>query len=509
MTRVYFFLLLAAVGALAIPRPAGAQTPRHWSEPVQIGTELPSSWFPDLNADPAGAVRVVWSANLDEGNGNVTQSLSGAVMIAELRDGAWTRPADLTVMNAGTASRPFIVSDGAWAYMIYRTERGYAQVRLAFQRAPLSADLANARNWSEPYPLTSDETYWASLLALPDGTLLVAFNQMTPTIVNGVEERRPALFMRRSTDQGVTWSVAERVSDGVGRVGRVSVASSPSGALVAAWDEGYNNLDGTGSPEGVATAVSSDGGATWSTPWRFAGQLEQSMVATNGATTVLVYRSTLASQILFRTSNDGGQTWSAQGVVPGATARPYTNPHNFDKLSTAFDGDGRLLLAYVGEDGAAPQKLSVMVTSYENGAWNQPEVIASPDGFPEYPRVVVSLGNQITVVYFVRDNQFDVGRYTLWSSSVTTSARAVAPAMVTPAAALVRPSAVPIAPIRLVPNPIRPGSPGPLSNASGQRARPQSAGAEPVQRAAIATLVTLLVLVAVMKVGRSIWNARV
>ena len=142
--KLHTLLALLIVGTLALPQSTAA-APRTWTTPIAIGAELPSSWFPDLYTDRTGKVRVVWSSNLEKGDGNVTHSITGAVMLSELDNGQWTTPADLAVMDAGTASRPFLVSDGAYAHLIYRTEQGFQP-----RPARLSACATGSRHQQRP-----------------------------------------------------------------------------------------------------------------------------------------------------------------------------------------------------------------------------------------------------------------------------------------------------------------------------------------------------------------------
>ena len=113
-------ILLTVLIAIFLPRPASAADAVEWGEPVQVGTELPSSWFPDIDADPTGKVRVVWSASLVEGDLNETHEVAGAVVVSELTESSWSVPADIFVMDGGIASRPLIASDGAWAHLLVR-----------------------------------------------------------------------------------------------------------------------------------------------------------------------------------------------------------------------------------------------------------------------------------------------------------------------------------------------------------------------------------------------------
>jgi hypothetical protein len=439
---------------------------------------------------------LTWSASLEEGDGNLTHSISGAVMVAEMTPEGWTGPADIAVMDAGIASRPMIASDGQYAHLIYRTADPGVPVRLVYQRASLSTDLANTHSWSPSLRLSADEAYWAQLAVLPNGDLVVVFNQQTEGTISVDETvvRRTGIFVRRSTDQGLTWSAPIRLAHTDESVARTSLAASPDGStLIVSWDEGYNNLTGVGEPRGLATSVSQDGGVTWAEPQRITGPVEQSVVATDGELAVLVYRRTTHDELLYRFSQDHGLSWSEPELVPDAVTRPYPGKHNFDKLSLAFDGDGRLLLAYVGADEDAPNGLSVMVTTFADGAWTEPVAVASPVGYAEYPRLTVTLGNVVQLVYFVRDKEFEVGSYTLWGVTGTSDAQGVAPVALEPVP-LPMPTTVAVTPVVVRAHEEPPPAPAPLTEIDRQPSSPQSIVSEPVLRVIV---VTSLALVAV------------
>lgn len=476
-------LVIAALAILAVAQPASASQPPVWGEPVQIGADLPSSWFPDLNVDAAGNVRLVWSASLIEGDANLTDDLVGAVIFSELRNGAWTPPRDIFVMDGGIASRPIIASDGQYVHAIFRTSPPGVPTRLVYSRAAISANLSDAKSWSTPYRLSSDEAYWGQIATLPDGGLAVVYNNITQVATAAGVDRRTGLFARRSPDQGTTWLPAVRIAETTERVARTSLAVVPgSDRLIVAWDEGYDNITAQGEPSAVGVAVSEDGGATWTSHHRFPGAFQQSVVATDGATTMLVYRATTEDALLYRLSDDLGASWSDETAIPGVVARPYPGRHNFDKLSLAFDGDGRLLLAYVGANSAAPNGLSVMVASYADGAWTEPEVIASPVGYPEYPRIAVALGNQVYLAYFVRDKQFDIGAYTMWVVAGRSDARGIPPTAFAPIPTPT-PAPTPTPPPALVVHPTVPAPPQPLApEQAGPTALPHDRLIAPVQR---------------------------
>jgi len=490
--------LLILVLAL-VPNVALASDPPTWDEPIQIGDAIPSSWFPDINVDPNGKVRMVWSASLVEGDLNESHAIAGAVIYAEETAEGWSNPADIFVMDGGIASRPMIVSDGAWVHLIFRYAPPGVPVRVVYSRAPAGADLHNTHSWSAPLKLTTDESYWTQIRVLPDGRLVVLYNQMIPVKVGGIEERRPALYSRTSDDHGLTWSSPRRISTSADRVARTTLASTADGShLLAAWDVGYDNMSATGTPSGVATAVSADGGQTWSEPWTLNGEYEQSVVATDNHRALLVYRSTISDRLFYRTSTDGGLTWSAGREVPGAQAREYVNKHNFDKLSLAVDGDGRFLLGWVGTDEDAPKGLSVMVATWDGLVWTNPQVVASPDGFPEYPRLAISLGNQMRVAYFVRDNVFDIGRYTMWIVNGTSDAATIAPLDIEPAPLIV--PATPIIPTpQLFTGVTPPPAPAPVERPVLSNSTPQAINTLPIRQ--IVTMTASGVVIAMLIAG--------
>jgi hypothetical protein len=142
----------------------------------------------------------------------------------------------------------------------------------------------------------------------------------------------------------------------------------------------------------------------------------------------LLYRAVGEDVLLFRVSSDQGRTWSEEASVPGAVPRPLLNSHHFDKLGVATDADGRIILAFVGQDPHAPEGLSVFCMTYNRGEWSSPQAVASPQGFPEYPRLTVTHGNEVQLAYFVRDIQFvEGGHFVIWTTKGTTDAPTISP----------------------------------------------------------------------------------
>jgi len=108
------------------------------------------------------------------------------------------------------------------------------------------------------YRIDSRNLTGSSLMTLPDGTLL-HFNG----IGNSGDWQNLALALRRSSDNGVTWSDAQLIEPRHAR--RHQVIAGPilhsSGILIQLCDAGAGGQDGT------SIHLSFDGGISWHDPW--------------------------------------------------------------------------------------------------------------------------------------------------------------------------------------------------------------------------------------------------
>jgi hypothetical protein len=73
---------------------------------------------------------------------------------------------------------------------------------------------------------------------------------------------------------------------------------------------------------------------------------------------------------------------------------------------------------------ADPVPLGVYHLVWDGVSWSAPDPIAvytEDEGFPEYPKIVVSEGNKLHVVWFVRDERYRAGEYlnVLYSSGLS------------------------------------------------------------------------------------------
>jgi hypothetical protein len=509
--------LLCGLAALAVAPGALAAEPVAWDGSEQLGAELPSSWFPEVTADQAGTVWAVWETTRDPDEQNVNDANGGAIMLARRDAQGWSAPANIYVKDIYNAGRPLLMSDGMYLHLLFRTvPEGTPVQRLArmfHMRAPLSGDPLDARSWSKPQPLSDTAAYWGQLVMTPDGTLVTTYNQMTDMLVDGEPDTRMALYSRRSTDHGRTWSRPVKISQSTLRAGRNSLLALPDGTLLAAWDEGYDNLAGLGEPLGSATAISTDGGLTWQGHTIFRRHTEQVTLATDGMRVLMLYRSTIDDGLYYRESLDQGRSWSDELTVPDVTLEAYPGQHNFNRLGVATDSAGTITVAYIGAWDGNDSGLAVFTSSFAEAEWDGPVLAAAvEEGFPEYPRLAVALGNQLELVFFVRAERFvESGHNTIWAAGGTSNAPALdpeplLPAPTTPPPADSQPAGEP-APLAVWPS--LPPAPEPLPAGLDTSDGPQAALDRPIVWVIAATAGVLLTILAMHTLWRSFQDTRI
>lgn len=545
INRPGFWLMLIAVAMLGIAPvvivSAAEEDGLSWDAPQRLTSPEGRAWFPEIDAGVDGTVRLIWEEANIRTDLHLPDAGSAGIMLSTRAGEQWLPARDIYVKDAYNAGRPIIASDDTYMYLLSRSLRGPGDgvdtmMRLGgvyFTRAAIADGVDDARAWATPVQLSRSSAYWASIEVLGDGNLIVLYNEVVEYPLASGFSSQAVLMSRRSADYGATWDQPVRLSSPGSPAVRSSIAATgPDASVVICWDEGYDNLTGVRGRRALHTAVSVDGGKTWEDSARVEhldpstglpshparGRSEQCVVESDGETTLLVYRSTIRDILLYRTSQDGGRTWSVERAIPDAVARPFLSEHHFDKLGLTIDAEGRFILAYVGTGGTTASGLSVMVATFKDDSWTRPVVVAAHDGYPEYPRITVASGNQVSIVYFVRDELYgDESPVTIWAVSGLSSAPERAPAAIQTAAAsrdgdtgpADRDESSQPAPIVIEQLEPVPQAPPPVQIDAGSVVAPRPATSQPVYQATVATVAVLLLGLAVFVTVKGVLRARI
>ena len=466
-------LLLITLLLITLTAPPARAQSEGWSPPVRLSQPGAGASFPDILIDPAGAAHVAWSASDDRFD---------VVIYSTLAQGApvWNAAIDV-VANAHEpgnfyVARPVLTIDDAWRLAMGVHAPGDA----------LYVNTAQAANARDPFAWTNNELgaagYHVSPLA-SGGLLHVIYTQAVPGA--GCQACLHILYAN-SSDGGVSWSspldVGRRSDRGNAKP---QLLADRDGALHLVWESGLDGDRGyvIGTVRSMY-AASYDNGATWSLPLELDAIPEEtnedSVAARNIAIAQAGDGSLIAAWwqmpedlIFYRTSADGGRTWSDRRTIASVWGVGSLSRTRQDSFSMATDSSGTVHLLMIGRLGDADKSVALLHLGYLGGAWSYPRSVATYDAdLPEWPRAAVGLGNQLRVVWHVRPDALrpnpEETLWEVWESHLTLPIEAL-PAVAMPAVASVeRGDATPAA---ATPTPTR--TP-PVLLPAAARASPQS-----------------------------------
>ncbi len=414
-------LILLSVLALVSWEAAGvsAQT-GSWTEPVNISNTSKSSWFPDLVVDSLSRVHVVWCESWEDERGAPDQ------VNYTMWDGqTWSEPNDI-VPTSLFIHRPAIAVGSTGDLLMVFREAVVGGTGIFLTSAP-SENAWPAASWSSPRLVSARlNNYMADMAVDSRGNIHLVFDDMG----DGTSDICPGgcsdPYYRRSTDNGQTWSPPLNLLRSPVGVSREQIEIDSSDTIHITWDEGWDRLTGVGDPIYGSYTFSTDGGETWasvaSVSYPEATNAQLTVGSDGNGGVMLVWRATSRDEIFYQWSLDGGRSWGAPAMIPGVFARPWTL--SFDMYDMAADSAGHIHLVVVGReslDENAP--LGVYHLEWDGTNWSVARRIYSdPVLYPEYPKIAISQGNQLHVVWFTRENLWELGNYEVWYSSSQSAA---------------------------------------------------------------------------------------
>jgi len=415
-------LLAAALLSLAIS-PAAAQSSR-WSEPILLSTNSRFSWFPDLAVDYKGRVHVVWDSSPNREKLEKDSLLLDAVLALHtvLDRGTWSTPNDIWYVPGRAKIYRLSIAADATGHLYL------VSGRFGFSTAPADTG-ASAQAWSEPRSfLAGGGSYGSALTVDAEGVIHLIWDTLVevegpdpeePT--RTIEKLKADVFYRRSADGGQTWSPRVDLSNTNVGENRPQIKVDRRGVVYASWDTGWDRQTEESAPIRATVFTSSfDGGETWSpltvfdTPDQANAQMAIQPDGDGGV--LAVWRSLTQDNIYYAWSTDDGRTWSSLQSIPFIFARDI-NETRFDGYHMATDSAGVIHLVVVGRLSTAAGA-GVYHLTWDGQAWSSPEPIYTGAGWPEWPRIAISQGNQMHVVWFVRDQLFTGdGNTNIWYST--------------------------------------------------------------------------------------------
>jgi len=235
------------------------------------------------------------------------------------------------------------------------------------------------------------------------------------------------------------WTDAKDVSLIDSGAAKPNLLIDRQGNLHAVWevsDEGGGAYGNVQRPAYLMYSNSINGGNSWSEPIIFDIVRDESrnpaISEDVSGRLVLTWLGLPEDKIYYRISDDGGENWSASQVIPGISGGWSIYNTLLDDASMAIDSDGLIHLVVIGHVDEVLESLQILHLVWNGESWSDLDVIATYNlDAPEWPRIVVSEGNILNVVWFLRDADHiwdtENGAYTVWYSRLETSAKAIPP----------------------------------------------------------------------------------
>lgn len=315
---------------------------------------------------------------------------------------------ELQVSSLRSTKSMKVISDAGYFPVVLRTgpKSAIAAIRAGAGHIGIEGRLDviltddRGETWSEP--IEAADSDWddrnPSLGRARDGTLVLAYHHQGNYDSNGDYIRggdRVDTYLKRSTDDGRTWSEAYPLSI-EGLRGR-----SPYGRMINVGDELLMNIygakmDGT-EDEMVSYVVrSADGGRTWHDPTEIAGGMNETALVNLPDDSILaLLRSDKGHppSIYGSRSTDGGYNWTD----PVRITEDSEHPADAVLLS-----NGWILLVYGYRH--EPYGVRGMVTTDQGRSWEKTPEIVFEDGLLlgdcGYPSIAVLQGGRILLMYY-------------------------------------------------------------------------------------------------------------
>ena len=244
----------------------------------------------------------------------------------------------------------------------------------------------SAQTWSTPTRLTwnSGDSSEPSIAVDSAGCVHVFWYNDDP----GNEE----IFYKRSTDGGTTWSGRTRITSNSGNSYLPSAAADSANKIHLVWQDSSPGNDE------ILYKSSTDGGVTWSSltrlTWSTGCTIDPVVAADSGTGIHVVYSDYKSSKrdIYYKRSTDSGSTWSA-------ITRLCWTFSNSDKPSIAIDSSGGIHVVW---EDYSPMNYDVYYKRSTDGGttWSTLNRLTWNTGESQAPVICADSGSGIHVVWY-------------------------------------------------------------------------------------------------------------
>jgi len=435
MLRGLEILLLILAGWLVkIPILHGQS--ENWSKPINLSSGSEFAWFPDITVDLGGRIHVVWTTTTLPTVGSPLQKdekktyYDQVIYTTSLDGEIWSSWTDITAyeVKAGVeATRPALLTDKHGRF--HMTSR---YNRIYYIQTPVNLVLSIAPSLL-PRKLSYDFSYYSRLAIDKNDTLHLVYTEFLPDEKTINQTRCLWVLYRQSTDNGQSWSKPINISKLPTGSAKPQILIDSQNYIHVVWESGEGGDIGQlyGIVKVMYTA-SYDNGITWTSPAQFTTKTTESAKSIaigldNKDNLLVAWLSLPENRIYYQLSYNHGHSWTPPQLLPGVFGGVEVFPSRLDDYAMATDNAGNIHLVFVGTTVIKEKSLSVFHMMWNGLSWSKAEPITTLLGdVPEWPRIAIGKGNELHVVWFVRNEEGLWGNgkidYKVWYSKAMISA---------------------------------------------------------------------------------------
>jgi len=332
-----------------------------WTTNKRLTNNAGSAFYPAIAVDGSN-IYVVWE---DDTPGNREIYFKKSI-----DEGVTWSPNKRLTNNAGDSSYAAIAVDGSNIYVVWSDDIS-GNYEIYFKKS-----IDGGATWSTNKRLTY--TGYLPAIAVDGSNVYVVWNNHTG--------RHWEIYFKMSDDGGVTWSTNKRLTYAAGISNNNNPVIAVDGSnIYVVWEDD--------TPQ-IYFKKSVDGGATWSTNKRLTNSARGSdypAIAVGGSNIYVVWEDDTPwnEEIYFKTSADGGATWTANKRLTN-NAGYSTNP------VIAVDGSN----IYVVWEDDTPGNWEIYFKMSDDGGvtWSTNKRLTNNAGYSNNPAIAV-YGSNIYVVW--------------------------------------------------------------------------------------------------------------
>lgn len=300
MRKKRFSAALLATGLFLLAPVANAD----WSAVKRLTWTSGESRYPAIAVDSGDRIHVVWS-DLTPGDAEIYYKRSP--------DGGTTwNPSQRLTWTSGNSWNPAMAIDSNDAIHVVWHDNTPGSFEIHYKKS-----VDGGATWSAARRLT-----WTSEVSYHP-TIAVDSNDAIHLVWRDDKSGGAEIYYRKSTDGGATWSDAQRLTWTSGGSFTPAIAAGSGNTIHVVWRD-----DTPGNPE-VFFKKSTNSGNTWSEGQRLtwtSGESYLSAIGADlaGAIHVIWFDDTSGNfEVYFKTSKDGGSTWSANKRITWTSDGSY------------------------------------------------------------------------------------------------------------------------------------------------------------------------------------------